>query len=271
MKTTQIETHQLSWREMGSGRSILLLHGFCEDSRMWQAFMPFLADAGYRVVAPDLPGFGSSPAVDGLTLADMAYILARLTSKLELYRPVVIGHSMGGYIGLELLAQKELVLAGLSLFHSHPYADSEEKKQLRQKSIAFIGRHGLAPYLKEFFQGLFPPDFSRERPYVLEQLRLWASDYPPKGVQTALMAMAGRPDHQDTLRNTTVPIQFVLGMEDPILPREQLLAQTHLPATADIHLMAGIGHMGAQEAPAVCVRRLAAFASFCQTYTPQSR
>lgn len=268
MKTTQIEARQLAWRDRGSGRPLILLHGFCEDSRMWQAFLPFLADAGYRVVAPDLPGFGASAPAANLTLADMARIVARLAAELELHRPVVIGHSMGGYIGLEMLARREVELAGLSLFHSHPYADSEEKKQLRQKSSAFIGRNGLEPYLKEFYQGLFPPDFARERPYVLEQLRLWARLYPPEGVQTALMAMAERSDHQDTLRDTAIPIQFLLGLEDPLLSREKLLAQTHMPATADIQLLEGIGHMGAQEAPDICVRHIADFAAFCQTYTP---
>lgn len=270
MKTTQIETHQLAWRETGSGRPILLLHGFCEDSRMWHAFMPFLADAGYRVVAPDFPGFGASAPIENLTVKNMADMVAQLAGELELYRPVVIGHSMGGYTGLELLDHNDVELAGLSLFHSHPYADSDEKKSLRQKSSAFIGRNGLDPYLKDFYQGLFPPAFIRERPYVLEQLRIWGRTYNPRGVQAALLAMAERRDHQETLQNTRLPIQFLLGLEDPLLSRERLLAQTHLPATADIHLLEGVGHMGAQEAPDVCVRHMADFAAFCQSYIPSS-
>jgi len=270
MKMTQVDAHQLSWRETGSGSPIILLHGFCEDSRMWQSFMPFLADAGYRVVAPDLPGFGASAPVEGLSISGMARIITQLTGELSLQRPVVVGHSMGGYVGLELLLRKDTDLAGLSLFHSHPYADSDEKKGLRQKSIDFISRNGLEPYLKEFYQGLFPPAFIRERPYMLEQLRTWARTYPVEGVKNALNAMAGRRDHQDTLRHTRVPIQFLLGLEDPLLPGEKLLAQTHLPGTADIHLLQGIGHMGAQEAPDVCVRRIAKFASFCQSYSFQA-
>lgn len=264
-----MEGRRLAWREAGTGRPVVLLHGFCEDSRIWQSFTPYLADAGFRVIAPDLPGFGHSEPFPQRSMADLAATIEQLIERLQLNRPVLIGHSMGGYTGLEILARQRIPLAGLSLFHAHPFADSEEKKALRQKSIDFLDRHGLAPYLRDFFPGLFPPAFVDAHPYIIRQLREQAQDYPVEGVQAALRAMADRRDHQKTLEEARVPIQFLLGLEDPLLPREKLLAQTYLPAVADIQLLPGVGHMGAQEAPDICVRHIAAFANFCQSFMPQ--
>ncbi len=243
----------------------MLVHGFCEDSRMYDSFLRFLADAGYRVLAPDLPGFGRSATLPGATLADYAGILEHLIREQDLVRPVIIGHSMGGYVALEIAHRQQVVLSGLGLFHSHAYADNPETKKLRAKSAAFIRKHGLPLYLRDFFPRLFTETFVAERPYVLEQLKGWANQYDPEGVITALRAMAGREDHQDLLRQTDLPILFLLGLEDALQPKEAWLAQTHLPKTGSIHLLPGIAHMGAFEAPGKCVRIIREYLDYCQT------
>lgn len=235
---------------------------------MWRSFTPYLVDSGFRVIAPDLAGFGQSSVHPQPGMVHYAADIQILLRHLRLSSVIVVGHSMGGYVGLELLAEVPEYLHGLSLFHSHPYADSPEKRANRHKSIRFIEEHGLKPYLRDFFVGLFPPAFAKKRPYILDELRQRAERYDPIAMLGALRAMAERKDHQQTLREARVPVQFLLGLEDPLLPQDQWIDQTHLPRIADIQLLDGVGHMGALEAPAICVRRIAEFATFCQTRIP---
>jgi len=235
---------------------------------MYDSFLRFLADAGYRVLAPDLPGFGRSDTQPEATMADYAIALEHLIRDQDLDRPVLIGHSMGGYAALEVAHRQEVDLSGLGLFHSHAYADNPETKKLRAKSATFIGKHGLDLYLRDFFPRLFTESFVAQRPYVIEQLKSWARKYDPEGVKTAQYAMAGRKDHQEFLRKTDLPVLFLLGLEDALLPKEAWLAQTHVPQQASIHLLPGIAHMGAFEAPDTCVRIIQTYLDYCPTFMP---
>jgi len=235
---------------------------------MYDSFLRFLADAGYRVLAPNLPGFGQSATQPGATMSDYAEILEKLIQEQDLEKPVLIGHSMGGYAALEVAHRRRVVLSGLGLFHAHAYADNPDTKKLRAKSASFIGKHGLDLYLRDFFPRLFTESFVAQRPYVVEQLKSWAAQYDPEGVKTALQAMADRKDHQEWLRQTHLPVLFLLGLEDSLQPKEAWLAQTHLPKVASIHLLPGIAHMGAFEAPDTCVRIIREYLDFCHSLTP---
>ncbi|GAB7036198.1 MULTISPECIES: alpha/beta fold hydrolase [Catenuloplanes] len=87
----------LNTREWGSGdRVAVLIHGMITDSRSWHEVGPALAGKGYRVLAPDLPGHGHSPAPDGdLTLPDVVDLLLRtVPAEPEL----AVGHSLGGVV-----------------------------------------------------------------------------------------------------------------------------------------------------------------------------
>lgn len=245
----------------------MLVHGFCEDSRIYDSFLRFLADAGYRVVAPDLPGFGRSDTQPGATMTDYAEVLEYLIRDQDLERPVFIGHSMGGYAALEVAHRQEVALSGLGLFHSHAYPDNPETKKLRAKSATFISKYGLDLYLRDFFPRLFTASYVAERLYTVDQLKKRARQYDPEGVIRAQHAMAGRKDHRELLRHTDLPVLFLLGLEDNLQTKEAWLAQTHLPQTASIHLLPGIAHMGVFEAPDKCVRIIREFLDYCRTFT----
>ena len=87
----------LNTREWGSGdRVAVLIHGMITDSACWHEVGPALADKGYRVIAPDLPGHGHSPAPDGdLTLAGTVDLLLRAVPPAP---ELAVGHSLGGVV-----------------------------------------------------------------------------------------------------------------------------------------------------------------------------
>lgn len=236
---------------------VVLLHGFCEDSSVWDAIMPFLNEL--RIIRVDLPGFGKSalphpPGMDAY--ADAVYAVL---DGLELEQCLLAGHSMGGYTALAFARRYPGRLAGLSLLHSHPYRDTPEKIENRRRGIDMLqsGRKNL--YVAQLFPGLFAPDFARLHPELLKTLIAQGCRQPTGGITAALQAMIDRDDHLDTLRQAGFPVQFILGGQDAIVPPEQGLAAAALPAMADVHLFPEVGHMGMFEAPRKTAAALAAF------------
>lgn len=250
---------QLSYRNQlvryqveGTGPTILLLHGFCEDHRIWDFTIPALSQRGYRIICPDLPGFGMSAVIPNPTLDDYADCMAAILVQEGAESAVVIGHSMGGYVTLALASKYPARVRGLGLFHSHPFADSPENQEARQKSIDFIDRQGSLAYVKQLIPKLFPASFAASQPEVIEALILKASEYPATGIQHALHAMATRPDRTQVLHEYKGPVLLLLGREDALINPIQRTEMLALPALGSIHLLAEVGHMGMYESPDSC-------------------
>ena len=123
--------------EKGDGQPLVLLHGFCESGRMWAYFSEKLS-ANFRVVCPDLPGFGGSPIQgEQISLEEVAVQLEAWMEETDIKNPIVIGHSLGGYVALALLELMGSRIQAIGLFHSTAYPDDEEKKGMRNRTITF--------------------------------------------------------------------------------------------------------------------------------------
>lgn len=96
-----------------TGRAVLLLHGMKFQAETWRRLgtLEFLAGAGLRAVAVDLPGFGRSPA----GAATPGQVLEALLRRFALARPVLLGPSMGGRVALEFCLASPELLGGLIL------------------------------------------------------------------------------------------------------------------------------------------------------------
>ena len=119
---------------IGEGLPLIFLHGFNENSAVWDLIIPALAKQ-YQCVVIDLPGFGKSPLPANLSIKYMANAVHRVIEEINIAKPIVIGHSMGGYVSLELAAHYPDLLSGVGLFHSTAIADTDEKKDNRLKTI----------------------------------------------------------------------------------------------------------------------------------------
>ncbi len=86
----------------GDGPPLLFLHGLGGLWQNWLLNLPAFMDR-FRVVAPDLPGFGGSEMPAGrISIQGFARVIDALCERLEITNPVVVGNSMGGFIGAEL-------------------------------------------------------------------------------------------------------------------------------------------------------------------------
>lgn len=227
---------------------LVLLHGFCEDSTLWEPLIPYLTEMS--ILAIDLPGFGQSDLPVAGNMELFADSIKEVVDILELQHFVLVGHSLGGYVALEFAASWGDRLAGLGLFHSHPYADNEERKTARRRGIELLqsGKRNL--YVSQLFPNLFSADFMLAHPEVLEALISNGQRQSAEGIIMALEAMIGRRDHRETLQKLACPALFLLGAEDALVPLDEAWRAALLPEVASIEILPEVAHMGMFEAPA---------------------
>ncbi len=236
-------------RVIGTGRAVMLVHGFGEDGMIWQQQVAALQNE-YCLIVPDLPGSGASELTDDMSMEGMADVLkVILDNEIPGETAVMIGHSMGGYITLAFAEKYNDRLAGFGLFHSSAFADTEEKKAIRQKGIEFTRRNGAWEFFKTATPNLFAPVTKDERPELIDEQIGSLRNFSSLVVVKYYEAMMQRPDRTHVLEKTRLPVLFIMGKYDQAVPLADGLKQCHLPAKAYIHILKRSGHMGMLEEP----------------------
>lgn len=248
-----------SFQETGKGQPILLLHGFGEDKKIWSdVFKKW--DGSARLIALDLPGFGDAPAFKKIPkMADYAAFVVEFCQHMKLKQIVLAGHSMGGYVALEILKSKAMKAAGLVLINSHPYADDLIRKEMRKRAIRLIDTGYTELYLRQLYRSVFTAQFViQEKAYINDLIDRIAA---PKhnGLTHALKAMASREDSSDVLKKIKIPFLMLGGSLDKLLPVVKACEVASMPATARLRLNENVGHMLPSEAPAMVAKELSAF------------
>lgn len=248
------------YRDKGNGDVVVLLHGFGETGDVWDQQATVLA-SHFRVLVPDLPGSGRSPISDDMSMEGLAEVLFHILNHENISRCIVIGHSMGGYIALSFAALHARLLRGLGLFHSTAYADSEEKKQVRQKGIGFIEEHGAYAFLKTSSPNLFSPLTREKQPELIDEFVESLSNFSASALVLYYRAMMAREDHTQVLREAAYPILFVMGPYDQAVPMADSLRLCTLPGKSYIYTLTSSGHMGMLEEPGLSGKIILRFVS----------
>jgi pimeloyl-ACP methyl ester carboxylesterase len=247
----------------GSGPALVFLHGFCESKALWPDFTaPLVAD--YRVVLIDLPGFGDNdqPQPD-YSMESAAAFVQQTLKALRINKSLVIGHSLGGYVALALAEQHPELLAGLVLFHSSALPDSEEKKDTRNKTMAFIQKQGLDTFMDTFVAPLFYEGNRESAKKAIALLTRIGKQTSEQAVLGTIVGMRDRPDRSPVLQGATYPVLIIAGKQDPAVPLEQTLQQCHLPRESHTLFLDQTGHMGMFEKPRETLLALQGFAARC--------
>ena len=263
MKTLAFRGAQVAYEVEGKGIPVVLLHGFCEDRRVWEDFKQDLLEENYRVITIDLPGFGQSEVVRPVSIQYYAEAVLAVLDEKKYNQVILIGHSMGGYTALALAELAPERLIGLGLFHSHPYPDTPDKQAARHKQVDFVQRQGHQLYVKQLVPKLFPANYALSHPFDLDKLIHRAARYEAAGIMAGLEAMASRPDRTEVLRNISVPVLFIVGEEDTAVPAEASSSQLAMPAIAQVHVLEKVGHMGMIEARRKTQLMVRQFVQFC--------
>ena len=273
---------KISYRTKGAGPLIVLLHGFGEDGNVWKAQFDLFPD--HLLVVPDLPGSGESEMVEDMSMEGLADVIKALmeappppkggsaktqsqlmqetisdtaSSQSEVSAfdnpssggggAVLIGHSMGGYVTLAFAEKYPEVLKAFGLFHSTAFADSEEKKETRRKGIKFIQQHGSYEFLKTSTPNLYEHSTKEHKSHLINEQIEAVRNADGAALIAYYESMIRRPDRTAVLKNSRVPVLFVLGKYDNAVPLQDGLKQCHLPQLSYIELLQNSGHMGMVE------------------------
>ena len=242
------ESKKIFYRSIGSGKPVMLVHGFGEDANVWDIQVDHLKDK-FHLIIPDLPGSGKSEMISDMSIEGMAEVLHSIIHEEDIDTCTVIGHSMGGYITLALVEHYWNHVNAFSLFHSTAYPDTEEKKETRKKGIEFIQQHGAFEFLKTSTPNLFSPGTKSQTPTLVTDFISTLSGFSPDALIAYYNAMMARPDRTSVLKKTTNPVLFVTGIFDGAVPPDDVLKQCHLPEKSYIHVLKKSGHMGMMEEP----------------------
>ncbi len=264
MKFITYNDHKIAYNLEGKGTPVLFIHGFCEDSTIWQDFTPEIIAHNYSILTIDLSGFGESEVVPNASVEIMAELVNEVLTQINISKVIYIGHSLGGYVGLAFAKKYADKLLGLGLFHSHPYPDSDEKKEGRRRSIETVQTEGNALFVKQLIPSLFTPKFVKSNSFLVDKLVLRASAYPSEGIINALQAMIDRPDQSDVLKNIQQPVLFIIGKEDQAIPADASMNQTTLPDTSSIIILEEVAHMGMLEVKKKTQAAVVQFLEWCE-------
>jgi pimeloyl-ACP methyl ester carboxylesterase len=235
---------------MEKKKTVILLHGFGEDHKVFKSQLDMLS-AFYDVFAPDLPGSGAlSKAAIPMENASINLLAEWVNSFLMdrgIESCIMFGHSMGGYVTLAFAEKFPEKLEAIGLIHSTAYADSEEKKNTREKAIVFIKEKGGYLFLKTAIPNLFGAVFKQQSPQKVQMLLEESRRFKDDWLVWYYRAMINRPDRSNVLKQAKVQVLIVAGDEDMAAPVTDLSAQAALPEICHFHLLKETGHMGMLE------------------------
>lgn len=248
------------YEDLGEGPCIVLLHGYLETGEIWGDFARRFLD-GFRVLIPDLPGHGHSGTWGEVhSMNDLAGSVQAILDTEKIDKVFLVGHSMGGYVTMAFAELFPERLVGYSLFHSTCYADSEEKRENRDREISLV----LCGKTKQIIKVNIPKGFANDHMVSLkrevERARRIALSNTDRGIVALLNGMKERPDRTHILKDPQVPLLLIGGMKDNYIPQEVFERLVTEASHATVLRLQDSGHMGFIEEPepaADAIRKMA--------------
>lgn len=244
-KSINYHNKTLAYKLNGNGQAVVLVHGFGEDSSVWENQTDALQD--FQLILPDLPGSGLSEIQEDLSMEGLAEGIQAILLHENVSSCIMIGHSMGGYVTLAFAEKFPTLLQAFGLFHSTAFADSDEKIAIRRKGIAFITKNGAYPFLKTSTPNLFSSITKEHHPNLIEEQINAVNYFTDAALIRYYESMIKRPDRTYILKQTKLPVLFVLGRYDNAVPLNDGLQQAHMPDLSYVYILDHSGHMGMVE------------------------
>jgi pimeloyl-ACP methyl ester carboxylesterase len=249
---------EIAYDDAGAGPPVVLVHGFPHRRGFWEPQLRALS-AEARCIAPDLRGFGDTPAAAPISIDGYADDVAALLDALDIERATIVGLSMGGYIAFSLWRRHRARVGALVLVDTRADADSDETRSKRREHIALVREQGSGALADAIIEGQVGKTTRARAPETVAALHRILASAPVEGVVGALEAMMARPDSTATLATIDVPTLVVVGDEDALTPPKLSHAMHQAIAGSRLELIPGAGHVSSFEQPEVFNRLLRAF------------
>lgn len=257
-KTIQVGDHEVVYLEGGQGPAMVMLHGITGDSDNWVRFARHYTDR-YRVILPDLPGFGESSRINSASYSIPAQSarLVELMRLLGVKQFHLVGNSMGGYIGAYYAAHHPQTVLSLGLFNA---AGVDAPTQSTFMKELQAGNYLMLPADREDFNRIlkmvmedppYIPGFARN---VLADKALKHREFNRKVFDELKQQQL---DLAPFLPNITSPTLLLWGERDQLIDVSSIpVFQRHLTSSkTTVSILPKIGHLPMLEQPAETARR----------------
>ncbi|MGA2823292.1 MAG: alpha/beta fold hydrolase [Bacteroidales bacterium] len=259
MKSILYKEKKIFFAESGKGKTIVLLHGFTETSKIWDSFRDQLSES-FRVIVIDLAGHGKSESLEPTHSMELqADVVYEVLKQRKVKKCIMIGHSMGGYVTLAFALKYPEMLKGLCLFHSHPFPDSPVDRKNRDRTVNVVKQDKFG-FVARYIPSLFPEGSRRKFGKEIKQLVENGSEIQREGIIAALEGMKIRKNQSALLKSINVPVLFIIGLKDPKAPLDRLWKMVSLPQRSECLILRNVGHMGYIEAPEETLKMIKGFA-----------
>lgn len=224
MKTLLYKNTKISYTDSGEGTVIVLLHGFLENKKMWQDYVA-LFSANYRVITIDLLGHGESDCLGYVhSMEENGNVVHEVLNHLNIPKAIIVGHSMGGYVGLAFAELYPKEIQKLILLNSTCKEDSAEKKLNRTRAIKAV-KQNYATFVSLAIANLFSEENRTRLALEIEKVKEQALNTSLQGIIASLEGMKIRKDRESLLKQNLFPVLLVLGKKDPVLNYEENISQ----------------------------------------------
>lgn len=251
-KHTTFLSKKINYFTQGSGdTTIVLLHGFLENSSMWFDYAERLSK-DYFIIAIDIPGQGASEILaETHTTSLMADTVDQVLKSEKIKSAVFIGHSMGGYVALAFGERYSEKMKGIIMLNSTALADSEIKKADRDRAIKVL-KKSPAVFINEAIPNLFADEnkvkFKNEIDAIIQNALAGSIE----GACCCLRGMKVREEKTHLLKEGKFPVHFISGARDNVIPLEKVKEQTALNENIRSIIFPESGHMSFLEAKEEC-------------------
>ena len=224
LKTLLYKNTTISYTDSGEGTAIILLHGFLENKKMWAEYVALFSEK-YRVITIDLLGHGESDCLGYVhSMEDNANVIHEVLLASKILKAIILGHSMGGYVGLAFAELYPKNIKKLVLLNSTSKEDSAEKKLNRTRAIKAV-KQNYVSFVSLAIANLFSENNRTRLANEIEKVKKEALKTPLQGIVASLEGMKIRKDRENLLQENLFPVLLILGRKDPVLNYEESVTQ----------------------------------------------
>ncbi len=232
----------------GSGEPMIMVHGLGGSSNVFQPQLKTLS-ARFRVIRPDLPGSGRSPADGQASIAGFVEAMVRLARVLGAEKAHWVGHSMGTIVCQHVAAEHPSMVRSLALF-GPLLAPPDANRQALKARASQARSEGMALIAEEIAEGATSADTKANQPVVAAFVRELVMRQPPEGYAQSCEALAAAtPADIERIR---VPTLLVTGDEDAIAPPGNVRAMQARISGARVTVFNRCGHWTTLERAVEC-------------------
>ena len=267
LRTLKLNGRSVNYVDQGHGEPLLLIHGFPLDHSMWLRQIDFF-QSNFRVICPDLPGFGASEPMSGfgeltagvksagdsesLSMESLADWLVAFLNAIACVEPVnYCGLSMGGYIGWQFWRRHPSRLKSMIAANTRASKDDELLRRARHMAAAQVRVSGAQSVADAMIEKLFYLAGDQD-PLEIEYIAkvhqtIFTTD--PGVVSAGQIGMSQRVDATGWLSEIAIPMLFIGGEFDSITPPAEMQSNATAANNAPFETIPAAGHLTPLEQP----------------------